>query len=174
MSIKKASAKIYNVLALLFLLLAVVHTAFHFAVYGTGVPHLGEKGISGFAIGSISSDELKTKYPKPSLSTIIIVGEWLLLIVVLMFSFMSERLSLRKEQENIKSIKLTHEKSKTELDMLYDLLKEKKHLQLATISKLFKVSEETVHEWAKILESGELATIYYPRLGEPELRIKEK
>lgn len=170
----KGKSHIYGILTIALLTVAILHTVLHFAVYGTGVPNLGEKGISGFAVGPISGDEIKTQYPQPSLSTIVIVAEWLLLIVILVISFMSERLNLKKEADNLKDINIKQEKSKTELDVLYDLLKEKKHLQLATIAKIFQVSEETVHEWAKILESGNLATIYYPRLGEPEIRIKEK
>mgnify|MGYP001571628672 CR=1 FL=1 len=63
-------------------------------------------------------------------------------------------------------------KSVTELDSLYELLKEKKTLKISVISKLFKISNEKALEWAKILENHDLGEIEYPAFSEPELVSK--
>jgi hypothetical protein len=63
---------------------------------------------------------------------------------------------------------------KTDLDTLYNLLKEKKQIGISSIAKSYGVSKEVAMEWARILESGNLADLDYPGFGEPYLRLNEK
>lgn len=65
-------------------------------------------------------------------------------------------------------------RSETNLDVFYNLLKDKKSLSIKTVAKLFKVSREKALEWAKILENHELVTIEYPTFSVPEVKINEK
>lgn len=170
---KRGSKKIAKILITLVVTLAVLHTGFHFAVYGTGIPSINEKGISGFAIGKITGQEIKENYASTSsLSKLIIIGEWALLVLLIGISLLGEHRHVKK-QHVVLEIKRTQEKSKTDIDLLYDLLKEKKKIELGTIADTFKISEETATEWAKILEDAQLAVLHYPRFGEAEVRIKE-
>lgn len=171
---KRGVAKIIRVAIFLVLTITIVHTTLHLALYGTGISGFGERGISGFSVGNISGDAVKIQYKQiSSFSRIIIIAEWLFLIGLIFLSFSAEKLHIKKEANVIAKLEIKHEKSKTEIDTLYDLLKEKKKLTLSSVAHAFNVKEETVEEWAKILETAELATLYYPRIGEPELRIKE-
>lgn len=168
---KGLHSMLFRILIALVLTVAVMHTSLYFALYGTGIPGFGQKGISGFSIGKISGEAVKSNPSISVISRIIIAAEWLLLIAVLFINSLAQRLHLKKEAIEIKDIKLKHEKSKTDIDALYDLLKEKKRLPIPVIAKLFGVKEELVEEWAKILEDNNLASVYYPRMGEPELRL---
>ena len=62
------------------------------------------------------------------------------------------------------------EESKTDLDTLYNILKDKKQLRTSSIAKLFKVNKETALNWCKILESGNLAVLDYSS-GDPVVRV---
>lgn len=86
--------------------------------------------------------------------------------------FIAKRIRRGKiEKINLLSFK---DKNKTDLDILYDLLKKRKRLKISTICKTFKIDKEVVHQWGKILESGDLANIDYPGIGEPAIVIQEK
>lgn len=169
--------KIRSVLLLFVLTVALVHTSLHVIVYGTGINGLSEKGISGFAIGSRSADEigqeLKTKNPVLNpLSKIVISGEWLVLLTLITGSIILERKKGILEPAIVKPIKPAG-KSETDLDALYTLLKEQKKIKFSVISKAFNVPKEVVADWANILESGNLASVNYPRMSEPELTLNE-
>jgi predicted ArsR family transcriptional regulator len=62
----------------------------------------------------------------------------------------------------------------TDIDKLYEILKERKKISFKAISRAFKVSDETVRKWGTTLESGNLARVEYPSIGYPELVIKGK
>lgn len=149
---------------------AVIHTGAQLALYGTGIKALDEKGLSGFAI---TREEIKNNYSQTSsVSKLIIIGEWALLIILIVISLIGERAHIKK-QHVVLQLKRTKEKSKTDIDLLYDLLKEKKKIGLGVIADTFKIGEETATEWAKILEDAGLASVHYPRFGETEVRLKE-
>lgn len=61
--------------------------------------------------------------------------------------------------------------SSTPLDALYNLLQEKKIMQVEDIAARFNVSKELAIEWGKILEMGSLATISNPKIGKPVIKI---
>ena len=133
------------------------------------------KSISGFAVNNESLAEnaqTQVQDQKPiSLSKIIIMLEWALLIIVLLSAYIIRKMKNKVQHIDLSHESITHSKSKTDLDVLYDILKERKRLPISSLTKLFKVKEEVILEWAKIFEDNKLATIYYPRIGEPELVI---
>ena len=61
----------------------------------------------------------------------------------------------------------------TDVDKILMVIKEKKKVKFSELAKMFNVSKQTIEEWAKILEDHGLAQIFYPTLGEPELREKK-
>jgi len=65
-------------------------------------------------------------------------------------------------------------KSQTDLDMVYEILKKRKRIDIVDIEEVFKVSPEVAFGWAKILENGDLAVIEYPRFGKPILILMEE
>lgn len=69
-------------------------------------------------------------------------------------------------------IKKMRSRSKTDIDILYELIKEKKDIKVSTISKIFEIEKELAMDWAKILESSELVTIEYPGFGGPIIKLK--
>ena len=176
---KRGNQSILEFITEIIIAVAIVHTSIHLALYGTGIAGFGEGGVSGFAIGSVSTDDVKstleTKYPKlPSISQIIIISEWIALVLVLSAGFVIEKTAIKRATPVPIEIKAqVRGKSRTDLDTLFELLKEKKRLKLAAIAVSFHLSEENALEWAKILESANLATISYPRFGDPELVLNE-
>jgi hypothetical protein len=170
----KRLRKTKTILALLILIL-LIHSILQITVYGTGISDFFEKGISGFSVGNFSlGDDLKQKYTSISLtSKIILLIELILILAVIAFILIKSKASLKKEVQNI-DINLNRDrKNKTDLDILYGLLKKKKHLRLSSITKVFDVDKNTALNWCKTLESADLVTIDYPRFGEPDIEFKK-
>ena len=171
---ERGQVTVAGILLTILISVVLVHTTLHFAVYGTDIAGYGEKGISGFSIGGVSAGELNTNYPQISpLSKKILIIEWTVLALATLAtlaSFLVERIRSKKEIIEVTRI-AARGKSKTDLDLLYDVLKEKKRLKLSMITKMFNVQDATVIEWARIFEAGNLALLSYPRIGEPELII---
>ena len=98
-------------------------------------------------------------------------------VINVFFSFYFRFLGGRKT-ENLKSeyneLKNKKSKVKTDLDTLYLLLKNKKKLNIDSISKTFGVTNEKALEWAKILENSDLVKVEYPAFSSPEVKINEK
>lgn len=162
-------------LALLFLI-AIFHSFSHFTFFGTGIKGFYKTGISGFSVGKINlGEEIKTKYSAYSpISKIALILEWGLVIMLIVMSMIRSRINFKKETFIIKKTQVRDKsKIKTDIDVLYSVLKEKKQMRMSTISKTFDVDKETVMDWCKILESGNLATIQYPKFGEPRITLEE-
>ncbi len=172
----------FQVIALLLLILAILHSITHFSIYGTSIPGFFETGLSGFSIGKNElGEELKTTYPRtPLYSQMIIILEWLSIIIIFIFGYVRHVFAIKQEEkfphgsiETIHAQQGNHHGIKTDIDALYELLREKKRLRFSVIARLFHVTSENVMEWAKILEEGDMATIIYPRWGEPELALAD-
>lgn len=163
-----------GILAAVLLVFAFIHTTTHFALHGTGVSGLGQKGVSGLVITKIGFDEgIKDEYAHVSpVSSIIIIGEWSLLIILAIFALVHQRIHMKKAEAHIEIKR--NDSSKTDLDLLYEALQDKKIISLSNIEKLFKVDRKTVMSWCTTLESSDLARIQYPRIGEPDLILEEK
>jgi len=130
----------------------------------------GERsGITGRAITENITELYGALSPA---SKVFLVIQWTLLIILLLYLVIKNKLALNREQE-VTGIDLTEilKRSKTDIDALYNLLQQKGFLSMAIISKIFKIDEDLAMEWGKILESGNLAIIDYPRFGGPVLKI---
>ena len=133
----------------------------------------GIKGMSltGFSIKTKVS-EIYTTLSMPSKTFLFI--QWGLLILVLIYSAMNDKKVSKRNKETIGlDLKKIRKDSNTDLDVLYNALQIKKQLSISAISQTFKIKEKLAMEWAKILESGNLAFIDYPRFSGPVLKIKE-
>ena len=128
-------------------------------------------GISGFLISDVGS-KISSTYDKiPLASKLFFLSAWLVFLSLIIGVFVRDKiLSERKNKEL--HLNLNYGKFQTDLDVLYEVLKQKQKLRIKSISKAFKVKPEQAMDWAKILETGKLATIEYPGLfGDPELVI---
>lgn len=106
---------------------------------------------------------------------IFMISQWVLLLFILFYAAFRDRKIQRINNENIDlHIKRNPDKNKTDLDTLYEILKDKKELPISAVSKSFNVNKDIAMEWCKILESGELVSISYPGFSEPFVRINEK
>ena len=76
----------------------------------------------------------------------------------------------RKEYLKVTATLIRHE---TDLDRLYDTIKKRGAVKLSEVYGGFKINKKQAEEWANILEKYGLIEIYYPVLGEPELRWKK-
>ena len=110
-------------------------------------------------------------------SRLIIAGEWLLILVIILVVLVKGKMRANKiEKIKVDPSLLTKYKksrSETDIDVLYEILKEKKNLTFPMIEKLFNVKRQIVMNWGEILESGNLAEIRYPTVGDPRLVLKE-
>src|SRR3989344_179326 len=106
-------------------------------------------------------------------STVAILIEFVALFIIsMMFISHKKRLKLRKKVLDLRNFHSS--RTTTDLDALYEVLKEKKKLSLSTIANTFNISTALVYEWGKILENGGLAKIEYPRFKEPILTLMEE
>ena len=176
--IQKRDETIFGLILTALFLIALIHTLIHIAVYGTGISGLYKQGMSGFAIGKLElGQEFKSRNPALSpLSKIAIAGEWTILALLLFINLLKNKTDSNPSILELNIQKPVSNKSeiRTDIDVLYNLLKEKKRIKLSLIAKSFNITKEEVMEWCKILESGGLATIEYPKLGEPELALEEE
>ncbi len=60
----------------------------------------------------------------------------------------------------------------TNLDAVVRLIEKYNRLSFSDMSRTFDIPKDVVEEWGKILEEHELVEVYYPPIGEPELRKK--
>ena len=168
-----------GVLIILLFTFTIIHGLTHLVVFGTGVSQFYPSGVSGLAIGNIDLDsftnQFKQKYSfSNEISKIIIGAEWLILLLMIGVSALWQRLTGKIEIVPIKKkIEVNKEHISTDIDTLYNLLKEKKKLRFSAIMKAFNVDKDIVTEWAKILEAGNLAIINYPKFSEPEIILEE-
>jgi len=164
-------------------LIVLLHTIISIVFAPLNIFGLGEEKISGITGKiSFSPQAIQTNYLNlPSLSKLIIAAEWLGIIIIMLIVLITGIMKLRKEMKKNKDlanknimVKYTKSKSETDIDILYKILQQKKVLRLEAASKLFNVNKDTVMEWFKILEDGDLAEIHYPTVGSPKIILIEK
>jgi len=154
------------VLALLVLIIAV-HSTVHFSKFGAG--------FSGLAVDNSATNGQNSNILQFSGSLIFLILEWAILIGGLIYSYTKFKFALNKEYEELNSIKdRQFSANTTDIDKMFEFLKEKKSLRVSTIAKVFEVDKSLVESWGKTLESAKFATISYPRIGGPKITIKEK
>lgn len=129
------------------------------------------EGVTGFSVQETISGGYKDM---SIVSKIFLILQWIILLIVFLSVIFKERSQKLEQAQSLKIPKDYHLKEqKTDLDVLYDLLKEKKVLKLSAIAKAFNINENIAMGWAKILQTGNLAMIDYPFFGGAVIRIKE-
>ncbi len=131
--------------------------------------------LSGFAVSNIR-EKIITGIKTYDPSTIIFVVQWFILFIILLILYINFLKRKRQEKKEIKSVKKERQKkgTATDLDSLYELLKDKKRLGVSSIAKAFNISEDKAMEWAKIFEKNNLGYIEYPAFSEAKLCLKEE
>src|SRR3989344_9070373 len=171
---KRGHVSIYGILLTVVFAIALTNTGIYFILDNK----TNQTTISGLAIEN-SSESAENQIIQPPARTnktsqFIIIIEWTVLVLVILAGFAFEKMHHKKEDQNYIELHLPQkEKGKTDLDLLYDLLKEKKKIKVWAIAKLFNVSEDIVLEWARILEAGNLALLNYPKFGDAEVALIE-
>ncbi|MFH1425573.1 MAG: hypothetical protein ABIG28_02470 [archaeon] len=155
-----------------FVLIAFVHSAVHFYFFGAG---FFDRGISGLAVDGSEVDGKPEGGLGDSISQILVVAEWIFVLVLLIFSYARSKKNFEKEVASLKNmggVKLAE--NGTEIDKLYEILKEMKTISFPAVEEVFDIDREVVKGWAETLRLGNLARVDYPRIGEPEIVLIEK
>lgn len=77
-----------------------------------------------------------------------------------------------KRTEKIKEPKEIREIIETDVDKLYDLIRNKGIIKVNEAAKILNTNVDQVEEWGKILEEHKLIRLRYPPIGEPVLILK--
>jgi hypothetical protein len=162
------------------LVIFVLNLLFYASIYGTGTSLLYPAGITKMQmlmgnIGYLSSIIANSSTRQISLITI--GAEFVLIILMMAIAAIKRRIRTKREYgtSTIHSHLLNpRSKTETEIDVLYRLLQSRKTMKLSAAVKIFKAEQDTIIEWCKILENANLATLSYPKVGEPEMAVIEK
>lgn len=131
----------------------------------------------GVVSGNSVKDAVATFYEMSSINQrIFILSQVVLLIVIVIAVFFIVK-RFRKKETLFKQDYVATEgakRSRTDLDVLYEMLKKKKEISLEDVERVFKVSSEVALGWSKVFENGDLAEVDYPRFGKPVLRLLEE
>ena len=169
---------IFSVGVALVLVLAVLHTLAYMVIYQISGSQIILKVISYVKISSLSInlDSIREMYnPYETTSRIVVGVEWGFIVLVMIVKTLMNRTKKIKSVSLVVQEKIVNNSmTKTDLDVLYNILKERKHVRISDVMKTFNITEEIAMEWGKILEYGNLAEIGYPRIGEPEIILTEK
>jgi hypothetical protein len=146
---------------------AIVHTSLHFHSYGV-------KSISGFSfIGETSTGSSTPGTRTSAISIIFVIAEWAILIIIMVAGRISRK---RHSSAEIKKIiaekKNASSSAKTDIDVLYEILKHQKKLGISEIASAFGITKDIAAEWAQMLEENNLAEIEYSNIGEPVIKVK--
>lgn len=129
--------------------------------------------ISGRVTENVVRSALADSVKLSISSKIFLVVQLVLITGILVYTFVYERKMRKAEKDFMSSHMEKTGPNETDLDVLYEALKNKKKFSLSAIANSFKINREVAMEWCKILESGDLAVIEYPGFGEPVIKIKE-
>jgi len=149
-------------LFLVFMIIVLINLGF--LIYKN--PKIISFKTTGFSIRENLSE---VYYSLSSNMKLFLLAQWIILMFVIIYIIFQ----IKKSKKNIQiKINKTPEKNKTDLDLLYEIIQEKKEIPFSLIPNAFNVSKEIAMEWCKILESGELISIEYNPFGEPIIKIK--
>lgn len=156
--------------------IALIHSAMHILIYGTGVEGFAEGGVSGLSVGELNIGEtLRTQYSKSSFfSQIVLASEWVFVAFFFIFLLAKQKIATKK---NVSKLEIKRNKgslTETDIDNLYNLLREQKSLKLSAICMLFGVDKEVVLSWGRTLEASKLIRIDYPSFGDPDFVYQEQ
>ncbi|MEM0465876.1 MAG: hypothetical protein QXW97_04230 [Candidatus Pacearchaeota archaeon] len=162
---KEAKPIFFKVLSI-FIIILIINLAY--LVYKSG--GLSE-GITGF---SIKENIINSYTNLPIAGQVFIITEISFLFLILLITFVRDISIIKKSNSEIIEFHIKkNEGNKTDLDALYEALKEKKEISVPIIARAFNVDNDIVLEWAKILESSNLATVEYPSFASPVIKIIE-
>lgn len=99
---------------------------------------------------------------------------FLLVLIVIIVLIIIKRFKSKAKLSKRDFVEKNRTGSKTDLDILYEMLKREKEISIDDIGKIFNVSAGVSLEWSKVLEDGDLATIDYPRFGKPVLILMKE
>jgi hypothetical protein len=172
--IKKRKRLLPGILVFVIIIFILNIAAFYFKI---GDVDDGSKPVdqTGFTGQSVLGDTANLYLTLPTISKIFLIVQWGLLLLLLVYVGFKDK-EVKKHQNELAGLDMNQirKKSTTDLDTLYDLLKQRQHLRISTIAQAFEIKEDLAMEWGKILESGRLAYIDYPKFGGPLIRIKTK
>lgn len=175
---------LYKIESLIFLkmvskktgIIAIGFLVFLFFVISVGVfSSYGNENSDGLSTGNSIKETLSQFYETSTIGQRIFLSFqfFLLFLIVVAIVVIIKNVTHTKDLFQYNNF-MEKGRSKTDLDSLYKILKEKKSMSISDISRVFKVDLEVALGWAKILESGDLAIIEYPRFGKPILTIMGK
>ncbi len=108
-------------------------------------------------------------------SDVFMIVQWGLLLFILFWGIGLVLKNREKSKDvQVLDVKSFRRKNKTDLDVLYDILKKRREIRLPSVCQAFNVSNEVAMEWGKILESGNLAVVDYPGFGDPVIILREE
>ena len=167
---KRANTKWLKLVAEIITLLVLTHTFYIF--YSSNKQEL-QVGISGSTVTEETSEASTNLATNKRL---ILGGEWLLVISILIVTLIKAKMEL---QTVVDEVIITPQKtrpsiSRTDIDSMYDIVKEKKRLKVRTLAKYFKVDDNTILEWARVLEEENLITVHSPTIGDPQIILNEE
>ncbi|MCK5016903.1 MAG: hypothetical protein KAS32_07505 [Candidatus Peribacteraceae bacterium] len=61
----------------------------------------------------------------------------------------------------------------TNIDRLYEIVRDKGSIKLEDVAKKLKIDEENIEDWARILEEHNLVILHYPPIGDPTIILKK-
>ena len=118
---------------------------------------------------------LKTFFDYSAPSRELIFSQAILIGTIIFFIIFRKIMKAEKKKKRRKvDMQGVSRESGTSLDALYKILVERKSLNINFIADIFEIKRDLAMEWARILESGDLATLDYPGIGTPRLILKEK
>ena len=133
--------------------------------------------VTGAITGNSVKEAIGTFYEASSVGQrIFILSQIILLIAIIAAVFIvankvNSKSNLRKKDYIING---ENKRSRTDLDVLYEMLEKRGEVNMEGVEQAFHISPEIALEWFKVLENGELAEIDYPRFGKPVLSLPKK
>ncbi|MFH1500834.1 MAG: hypothetical protein ABIE22_02710 [archaeon] len=124
--------------------------------------------FTGFAIGEGTSFETTM-----DLSKIMFVVQWIVILLIVYFAYLRHLKKAKTEKIEISydDLKGKVGRGGTDIDLLYQLLKDGKKFRASVVMKIFSISRDQALEWMRILEDHDLARINYPAFAEPEIEL---
>jgi hypothetical protein len=80
---------------------------------------------------------------------------------------------IKGEVAKVRKGEIVDNSYKTDIDKLLDIINEKGSLNIEEVAKIFGIEKIEAEAWGKILKDQGLITIYYPTVGDAELKCKK-
>ncbi len=129
---------------------------------------------------------LRTSYPRFTIYNAITYSSIVIIITLILIPVVRRKAKKEKkkeEKEKFKEVKMEELRKEvtqkqteyeTDFDKLHKMVEKYGRIKIADVAETFKISKTEAEEWASILEQHNLASIYYPAIGGPEIVRKKK